>query len=101
MAPPEFDRAQIEKVVRRIERGEAGWERVFDRYEIIPYRLTYEELAAAPAQKAREVLEFVGVELPEDFQVQAPAIERQADELSDEWVARYRAESDASSSGRS
>jgi LPS sulfotransferase NodH len=101
VAPPEFDRAQIESIVRRIERGEAGWDRVFDHFGITPYRLTYEELAAAPAQKTKEVLEFVGVELPAGFQVQAPVIERQADALSDQWVARYREESGSSSSGRS
>jgi LPS sulfotransferase NodH len=88
-AEPEFDRAQIERIVRRIEEGEAGWERVFERYGITPFRLTYEELATDPAAKAREVLEFTGVELPADFDVQQPVLKRQADTLSDEWVARY------------
>jgi trehalose 2-sulfotransferase len=93
---PEFDRAQIERIVRRIEEGEAGWERVFERHGISPYRLTYEEVAADPARKARDVLDFVGVELPTGFEIQRPVLERQADRLSDEWVARYRTESGVS-----
>jgi trehalose 2-sulfotransferase len=86
---PEFDGERIAKIVRRIEEGEAAWEAVFERHGIEPLRLTYEELAAAPAEKTTEVLEFIGVDLPAGFEIDAPLLERQADELSEEWVARY------------
>jgi trehalose 2-sulfotransferase len=86
---PEFDRAQIEKIVRRIERADAGWESVFERHRITPYRLTYEQLAAAPARETTAVLQFIGVELPDDFHLDTPVLERQADDLTEEWVARY------------
>jgi trehalose 2-sulfotransferase len=95
---PEFDRARIDKMIGRIERGEAAWERTFERHGITPYRLTYEEVAADPADKTREVLEFVGIDLPPDVRVEPPVLKRQADELSEEWVARYREESGTRSS---
>jgi LPS sulfotransferase NodH len=95
-ATPEFDRERITKIARRIAKGEAAWESTFERHGITPYRLTYEELAAAPVPTARAVLEFVGVEVPDALLANVP-MQRQADELSEEWVARYLEESPAPS----
>lgn len=91
--PPEFDRAPIDRLIRRIAQADASWEQLFTRFGITPYRLTYEELAAAPIPEIRKVLAFIGVQLPDDFRFEPPALKQQADKLTEEWVARYLEES--------
>ena len=41
----------------------------------------------------RKVLDFLDVALPEGLEFDPPALERQADDMSEEWVARYLADS--------
>jgi LPS sulfotransferase NodH len=90
--PAVFDRDEIARRVTQIERQETAWSEVFERYGIVPRRLTYEELAATPEGTARTALEFLGVELPPGFDFEL-RMERLADELSEQWVERYLAES--------
>ena len=91
-APAVFDREDIARKIARVESEEAGWEQLFERNGIAPHRISYEELADSPERTARGVLEFLGVELPAGFRFDPPLMERQADELSEQWVARYRDE---------
>jgi LPS sulfotransferase NodH len=93
LAPAVYDRQDIERKIARIEQEEAAWERFFETHAIAPHRIAYEELAEAPEPTTRAALAFLGVDLPADFRFDAPLMERQADELSERWVARYRAES--------
>ena len=46
----------------------------------------------AQEQTVREVLDAIGVDAPADLDMPPPVLDRQADELSDEWVERYLAE---------
>ena len=91
-APAVFDREDIARKMARVQQDEAAWEQLFERTGIASHRIAYEELANAPEQTARGVLEFLGVELPPDLLFDAPLMQRQADDLSEEWVARYLAE---------
>lgn len=52
----------------------------------------YEDVDADPVGVAREVLEFLGLELPPGRPVETRH-RRLADALNTEWVDRYRAES--------
>jgi LPS sulfotransferase NodH len=88
-----FDREDIERKIGRLEREENAWQEFFRRHDITPHRVSYEGLAQAPDQHVRELLEFLGQTLPADFEIEPPVMERQTDELSEEWVARYLAES--------
>jgi trehalose 2-sulfotransferase len=91
--PAVFDRAEIERKLTRLEREQAGWEEFFARHAISPHRISYEELAEAPEETVRALLAFLGVELPSGVEIEAPLMQRQTDEVSEGWVARYRAES--------
>jgi LPS sulfotransferase NodH len=90
--PAVFDSEHIARKLRRIEREEERWEALFDRHDIVPHRVVYEDFVAAQEETVRGVLEVVGVEPPADLALPPPAHDRQADRLSDEWVERYRAE---------
>ena len=49
----------------------------------------YEELTADLPGAVARTLGHIGVELPEGAPATAPAMRRQADELSERWVAQY------------
>ena len=87
---PHFDAAEIRTLIDRIEREEAGWDEFFAQRGERPLRFDYAELAAAPGAAVRQVLEFIGVEVAADFEPPQPTIARQADELSEDWVRRFR-----------
>jgi LPS sulfotransferase NodH len=88
--PLRFDAAEIETLMRRIEREEQRWEELFERRGTRPLRFEYEQLAADPGPAVHEVLELIGVEPDPAFELPAPTIVRQADDLNEEWVRRYR-----------
>jgi LPS sulfotransferase NodH len=63
---------------------------LFPNMHFVEVRRT--DLAATPEQTVRELLEFLGVDLPAGFRLEPAVMERQSDELSEEWAARYLAE---------
>lgn len=69
----------------------AAWREWFDSAGIEPHPVRYAGLDADPAGVARDVLSFLGLELPAGREIRAQH-ERLADELSTEWIQRYRAE---------
>jgi LPS sulfotransferase NodH len=91
-APAVFDREDIARKITRVRQEETAWEQFFEQNGIAPHRIAYEELADAPERTTRGVFDFLGIELPAGFTFDPPLMERQADELSEQWVARYRTE---------
>lgn len=90
--PEVFDSDHITQQLVRIDREEEVWESLFERWGIAPHRVVYEEFVAAQEQTVRDVLGLLEVDAPADLHLPEPALGRQADALSDEWVERYLAE---------
>lgn len=88
-AKPEFDADGITGRMRRIGEHNEAWRRWFGANGLEPLHVTYEELAADPAGRARRVLEHVGVDVPADLHVE-PRTERQSDAVNEDWIRRYR-----------
>jgi LPS sulfotransferase NodH len=86
---PVFDTDGIAGRERRIEEHTEAWRRWFEQNGIEPLALTYEQLAADPTATIRETLAFLGVAAPPDLTIE-PTTERQADELNEDWIRRYR-----------
>jgi LPS sulfotransferase NodH len=78
----------IDHLRRRLAADDRSWIEFFDAHRIEPLALTYEQVAADLPGSVRAVLEHVGVD-PSAADGIEPPLERQADELSEEWVARY------------
>ena len=58
---------------------------------VIPLTITYEDLVQDHAGTIRAILQFLGV--PEgSVEIKLPHFERLADEVSEEWVQRFRQE---------
>jgi LPS sulfotransferase NodH len=87
-----FDPDDIAHKIKRLTGDEARWEALFDRYEIAPHRVVYEELVEDRERIVRGVLGFIGVPLPAAVEVEQPSLERQADPISEEWIERYKHE---------
>ena len=87
-----FDGDHITRKLGRIGREEEAWEALFDRHGIVPHRVVYEDFVETREETVRAVLDALGVDAPADLRLPAPALDRQADELSEEWVERYLAE---------
>jgi LPS sulfotransferase NodH len=90
--PAVFDYDHITQKLMRIDREEDVWDSFFERHRIVPHRVVYEEFVESQEQTVREVLEAIGVDPPADLHLPPAALDRQADDLSEEWVERYLAE---------
>jgi len=88
-AEPEFDRSAIDRYLTKLTREDGEWQRLFERRGIVPHRVSYERLTQAPAQVMEGVLSFLGLPPPPDPAPEPLELERQANELTEEWVARY------------
>lgn len=85
----EYDSALIARCEAMITAHEAGWDDYFARRGVEPLCVTYEMLAKDHDATIRRILAFLGeggVAAP------PPQLQRQADTLTEEWVARYRRE---------
>lgn len=87
----------IDHLVRSLRAEDDGWAGFFADRGIEPLRLLYErDLDLDPVQAVRDVLSFLGLEAPPSWHPVEP-LHRQADSLSQEWVATYHRDAAARS----
>jgi LPS sulfotransferase NodH len=85
-----FSADQIRNLLTTIGDHENAWERFFDRHDVKPLRASYETLVERLEPTVRTVMDFIGIEVPRGFSLAAPTLQKQADEVSEEWVRRFR-----------
>ena len=88
-AEPAFDFEEIDVLVRRVGEENEGWRGWFGENALAPLDLSYEELTADPGAAGRRVLAFLGVDVPDGLAIE-PRTRRQADDVSTDWIRRYR-----------
>lgn len=88
-AEPHYDANAIESAARLIDTWEAGWQGLFAPLGLTPVEVTYEQLDADYDAQVRRVLDHLG---QPDLPVPRAVLARQADETTDDWVARFLAE---------
>lgn len=86
---PRYDEELIGDLVARIQTLEAGWASWFADQEIVPYEVTYEELAADPPGTASTILGWLGLPARPGRQL-ATTHQRQADHLNEAWIHTYK-----------
>jgi LPS sulfotransferase NodH len=89
-APHEFDRELITRSLREAEEEERMWREFFQRHNIEPFRVEYEQLCANYEATIRDVLAFLDIRLPRGKKIK-PVTQRQSDAVSLEWEQRYLA----------
>jgi len=90
----EYDFRAIDHLVHELHRWDARWEDWFHATGRDPIRVIYEEFTQSRAATIGRVLDALGIDPPEPAG-QKP-MKRQADDLSRDWVERYRHESERS-----
>ena len=85
---PEFDAPAIRGFVELIETNDSHWGRWFEGNGIVPLEIAYEDLDRHPARAVNDVLEHLGVHA--DVTLTQPAVKRQADRLTEQYVEQYR-----------
>ena len=88
---PRYDFDQICMLVQMIEEHNSAWRAWFDSVGIQPFMVRYEDLDADPVGVACEVLDFLGLKLPNGRLIKTRQ-RRLADEINAHWIDRYRAE---------
>ncbi len=94
-APPgllHYDAEAIGAQRNSLMRDDAAWERWFEREQITPLKLTYEGLAEAPQTCVDRILRRLhGASVPSATGSITPDVRPLSDEISQEWIARFRA----------
>jgi LPS sulfotransferase NodH len=84
-----YDRQLIQRCLVEVVRQNASWDCFFHAFGIRPLVVTYESLAADPPRVVREVASFVGIDLAANEPIPGPRTERQRDDDSETWRARF------------
>jgi trehalose 2-sulfotransferase len=86
---PKFDFKVIDEWCNRIAEHDAAWAKYFRENEIEPLTIFYEDVVANNGGAVERVLEFLQVPLPATMEIAPSELEKQADELSAQWIAAY------------
>lgn len=70
---------------------EAGIQEFFSEGNIVPLTIVYEDFIQEYEKTVRKVLEFLELDATK-AEVSPPSLARTADDLSEEWVQRFREE---------
>jgi len=87
---PAYDAAQIGRWIETMTAYDAGWTAWFEREDIQPLNISYDDLAQSPVDILRRVLEALGLDGNAADGVK-PGVRKMADAASREWMMRYRA----------
>lgn len=82
----------IDHLVRSICAEESAWLDYFTACAVAPHLVVYEHFAENYASVVFEILDFLGIDHDDTAIVRAPRMTRQADAVSEEWIARYSAD---------
>ena len=87
---PQFDSNLISSCLEDTRREEMIWDRFFERIEVKPFRVEYEELSENYAGTVAATLDFLKIRAPSRERIR-PITVRQADALSRDWEKRFLA----------
>jgi trehalose 2-sulfotransferase len=86
---PHYDFERIARRLADFETRERAWESWLASRGIEPLRILYETFAANYEPTVRGVLRYLGIPDADRIPVSRPPLERQADDLTEQWVERF------------
>lgn len=89
MSSPRQDVAQMKQLVSVIDEHNTAWRSWFDRHEVRPHEVTYENLVREPRASVEGIADRVRVILPAAWRPASPH-GKQSDELNHRWAAALR-----------
>jgi LPS sulfotransferase NodH len=87
----EYDYRAIDHLLNELHRWDARWEDWFHATGREPIRVFYDEFTESRAVTIGRILDELGIDPP---QPDGQSMKRQADDLSEDWVARFRADTE-------
>lgn len=90
-ATVDYSEAAVDQARAALDRQEADWDLLLDELKIDPLTLWYEKVAEQPEEAVRTVAAYLGIELDPSARLAVPTVERQSDDDSKRWSARYAA----------
>lgn len=88
---PEYDYNALRRYVHEAKAHQQAWEDWFGFNAINPHRISYAQLDENPETVIAGVLDFLDLVTPGWVSIQAPN-KRLANELNEQWIARYHSE---------
>ncbi|MEQ7010511.1 Stf0 family sulfotransferase [Actinopolymorpha sp. B17G11] len=85
-----YDYDDLDFLLMGINRQEAEMQDQFDRWGVVPYTVVYEDLVADYDPTVRQLLDFLEIPGHADITIPRPALDRLADEASEDWYQRFR-----------
>jgi hypothetical protein len=79
----------VDWALHKIVDDEERWSNFFSESGVEPFVVVYEDFVQHYERTASLVLDYLGISLPEGFTFPPPRVHKQADAMSEEWVARY------------
>lgn len=86
---PLFHYEAIDHLLQQLIAHDTAWQQYFEVCGIEPYTVVYEEWTLDPQRTVLDILQYLHIPIPKNLVVAEPNMQRQADELSEEWVQRY------------
>ncbi len=90
-----YDFAAIKREVRRLHKDDRSWGAFFQQAGVSPFVVVYEDFVATYHATIRDLLRFLGQNVPDGFQAPPTNYQRLADAVNDEWHARFLADGGA------
>ena len=90
--PPTYKFEAIDHLLQEIVFREAAWEAYFTRMGVRPLTLVYEDFHDDITATTLKVMEDIGITIPEGLTTPETSLKKQANEVTETWVQRYREE---------
>jgi len=87
---PLFAFEKIDDWVTRLTEFESNWRRYFKRIGVEPFEVAYEDLVENHESTVHAILRYLDLPISEARSIAPPRLRKQADEVTEEWVQRYR-----------
>jgi len=84
--------AAIDQLATESLLREAAWQEYFLQWQVTPLTLVYEDFIEDQAGTVRRIVDFLGIQDSYVLPAAAITLVKQADQVSEDWVQRYREE---------
>jgi len=85
-----FDFEQIDAWVTRLTEFESKWRCHFKRMGVQPFEVAYEDLVGSYESTVLAILDYLDLSISAKVKVAPPRLQKQADDVTEEWVRRYQ-----------
>lgn len=86
---PTYNFKVLDRQVSKLSYEEALWQDYFDESGVTPLTLVYEDFTQAPEETTRQILDFLEIPIPPNWQLTEIRQKKLADTLSARWVQQY------------